>query len=262
MYSALCREKVFELNEQVLATVRHFLLKSFVQRCVSTLHRTINTFLFYQWHKLHCCIRSKYMIRSLARVLTRKPRLSPVPPALVNQNLQEARGLSYCTWKTGVFSGGHRDDTRGVSRCSTESIVIEIPGLFPGTGGGWGKGAHNFRPSGSDDRGGSAPQALVIPRLKASFNIYDLFRFNSTCKREAYLYSAAAWLAVPLASRRLNPSRPGLKNWSFTPLDGRKTVSFSSNLNALRIFTGLRAAPPLIYGVQEREGQRIKNLLT
>lgn len=25
---------------------------------------------------------------------------------------------------------------------------------------------------------------LVIPRLKASFNIYDLFRFNSTCKRE------------------------------------------------------------------------------
>jgi len=54
--------------------------------------------------------------------------------------------------------------------------------------------ARNFRPSGSDDLGGMAPQALVIQRLKASFNIYDLFRFNSTCKREAYLYSAAAWL--------------------------------------------------------------------
>ena len=25
---------------------------------------------------------------------------------------------------------------------------------------------------------------LVIPRLKASFNIYDLFRFNSTCKQQ------------------------------------------------------------------------------
>ena len=31
---------------------------------------------------------------------------------------------------------------------------------------------------------------LVIPRLKASFNIYDLFRFNSTCKRsDAFIFS-------------------------------------------------------------------------
>lgn len=38
---------------------------------------------------------------------------------------------------------------------------------------------------------------LVIPRLKASFNIYDLFRFNSTCKREhAFIFRDVCALDV------------------------------------------------------------------
>jgi len=75
---------------------------------------------------------------------------------------------------------------------STESIVIEIPGWFLDQRER--KGAHRaqFPPIGVQRR--ERAPALVIPRLKASFNIYDLFRFNSTRKREAYLYSVTAWL--------------------------------------------------------------------
>lgn len=64
--------------------------------------------------------------------------------------------------------------------------------------------AHNFRPSGFDDRG-MGPSPVVIPRLKASFNIYDLFRFNSTRKPEAYLYSSD-WLVRRQSD--FNPLRP------------------------------------------------------
>lgn len=89
---------------------------------------------------------------------------------------------------------------------------------FPSARMPWREGrartARNFRPSRREGEGGTrrrgrAPQPLVIPRLKASFNIYDLFRFNSTRKREAYLYSAD-WPARSLARCRsglLDPSR-------------------------------------------------------
>ena len=41
-----------------------------------------------------------------------------------------------------------------------------------------------------DTRPWGTAATLVIPRLKASFNIYDLFRFNSTCKRgDAFTFS-------------------------------------------------------------------------
>lgn len=81
-------------------------------------------------------------------------------------------------------SSGHRDGTRGVPQLSTESIVIEIPGWFLDSRRKR-KGAHRaqFPPIGVRRR--ERAPALVIPRLKASFNIYDLFRFNSTRKRES-----------------------------------------------------------------------------
>jgi len=71
---------------------------------------------------------------------------------------------------------------------STESIVIEIPGWFPDDQRER-KGAHRaqFPPVGVRRR--ERAPALVIPRLKASFNIYDLFRFNSTRKREVFVFS-------------------------------------------------------------------------
>lgn len=130
-------------------------------------------------------------------------------------------------------------------------LSLRFPGC-PRTRGRLRKGrAHRaqFPPIGvRRSEGGNAPQALVISRLKASFNIYDLFRFNSTCKREAYLYSATVWLVGWLAGclslllRDVLIPRD-LRSWletrSFTPaLDGRKTFSSSSNLNALRILSG------------------------
>ena len=178
-----------------------------------------------------------------------------------------------CTaWKTSeISSGGHHDDTQGISRSSIESIVIEILELSQDTKGTRkGRTARNFRPSGFDDQGETAPQALVIPRLKASFNIYDLFRFNSTCKREAYLYSTTVWLAGWLTRSLRDVLIPRdfgfwLEAQSFTlTRQERKMFSSSSNLNALRIFVASRALL-LIYSVYcvrtpyktETEEQRI-----
>lgn len=115
--------------------------------------------------------------------------LIPISPP--KSGASDSRYLAHCKTDR-ICSSGHRDGTRGAPQLSTESIVIEIPGWFL-DGQRERKGAHRaqFPPVGV--RRERAP-ALVIPRLKASFNIYDLFRFNSTRKREAYLYSATARL--------------------------------------------------------------------
>lgn len=146
--------------------------------------------------------RRKCVIRSLVHVPTRKPR-SPVPTLLgqpkVSRKIEWSRiaplrrpvGSSLWwspQWYARRISVEHRVHCHWNSRVVSER------------GGGWGKGAHRaqFPSIGVRRIGGNAPQALVIPRLKASFNIYDLFRFNSTCKREAYLYSATVWLSRSL----------------------------------------------------------------
>lgn len=174
------------------------------------------------------------------------------PKSLRRSSDEVSSHLAHTTWKTsGIFLGGHRDDTRGVPRSSTECIVIEIPGRFPWTSPGRRKrasSAHNFRPSGFDDRG-TSPSSVVIPRLKASFNIYDLFRFNSTRKLEAYLYSSG-WLARRRARRQsdFNPLRPDLgSKFGVSLRDSRRkcspssplNITFYSILNALQAFAAL-----------------------
>lgn len=88
-----------------------------------------------------------------------------------------------------------------------------------------------------NDRG-TRPSPVVIPRLKASFNIYDLFRFNSTRKLEAYLYSSgwlAGWLgsSTALAVRAILIPRDRILTGSseFHSATRRRKCSPSSTLN-------------------------------
>lgn len=120
-------------------------------------------------------------------------------------------------------------------------LSLKFPDDPPGRDQGKEKGelrAHNFRPSGFDDRG-TSPSSVLIQRLKASFNIYDLFRFNSTRKLEAYLYSSgwlAGWLALRRARRQsdLNPLRPDLgSKFRVSFHDSRRKCAPSSLLNII-----------------------------
>lgn len=100
------------------------------------------------------------------------------------------------TWKTSAApSSAVRAVVRKMHGRAPSLLSLKFPGEPGSPLDGRRKGREHraqFPPIGA--RRGDVP-TLVIPRLKASFNIYDLFRFNSTRKREVYLYSATGCLA-------------------------------------------------------------------